>query len=128
MPGKKNYKCEQCGLTLKSQRGLTQHVNQKHADNNNNNNDGEFTTCHICNRKFARSHIARHKKICKNNQIMAIVNFIFKIITIYNNNIKVENYIGNDDNKKKQFMTSIITMMIINILKNSYTLRSLTII
>ena len=101
--GKKNFKCGICGLILKSQRGLTQHVNQKHADNNNNNNNinNNLAHCRTCLKKIKYNHMARHAKVCKEKTALAIVKFINKIITNYNNNNLIESVVGDEQMKKK---------------------------
>ena len=92
---KKGYfKCDTCNRQFKGKKSFTSHkcnteVNQK---------------CYICNFIYPTKKMSRHIESCQYRQYIKIYWssfwFFFKLIMIYNNNLKVYNYIGTKNTKR----------------------------
>ena len=99
MTGKSlKFKCEKCGKICKSKRGLTQHKCQ------NDNNDNKYKICPFCDdlqntKNFKRHQMRCHKKLFF-NLFSKFLNFLYKIIILYNNKNNIDNFLRFNEEKK----------------------------
>ena len=99
MPGRSlKFKCEKCGKICKSKRGLTQHKCQ------NDNNDNKYKICPFCDDLQNEKNYKRHKMRCHKklffNLFSKFLNFLYKIIILYNNKNNIDNFLRFNEEKK----------------------------
>ena len=101
---KKGYfECNKCNRVFKGKKSFTHHkcdteVNQK---------------CYICNYIYPTNKMSRHLESCQYRQYLKIYWtsfwFFFKLIMIYNDNLKVYNYIGTKNSKRDFIKKCLMT-------------------
>lgn len=97
MTGKSlKFKCEKCGKICKSKRGLTQHKCQ-------NDNDNKFKICLFCKniqdaKNFKRHQMRCHKKLFF-NLFSKFLNFLYKLIILYNNKNNIDIFLRFNEEK-----------------------------
>ena len=108
---RRNAKCPECGKSFAGSRYLNQHMQSQH--NNNNNNDiGGQEICRKCNKAISKSHMARHKMRCgaikkreeeikEKKTFIFFLNFIIKLIMIYNKKVDIANIIGDEYDQRR---------------------------
>ena len=115
---KKGYfECNKCKRVFKGKRSFTHHicgteVNQK---------------CYICNYVYPSNQMSRHVESCQYRQYLRLywssIWFFFKLIMIYNDNLKMYNYIGTSETKRDFIRKMLRSDTIIGIQKHSLDLR-----
>jgi len=112
---KRNYKCSQCGRLFTGSRYLTQHINTQHNNNNNNNSvleEGGKKICRKCGKVVSKKHMAEHKTKCgammkkeekrkEKKSFNFFLNFLIKLISIYNEKVEIANLIGDEFDQRK---------------------------
>ena len=113
---RRNAKCPECVKPFAGSRYLKQHMNSQHKNNNNNNDNnndyGVQDRCDVCNKAISKSNMARHKMKCgaikrreearkEKKSFIFFLNFIIKIIMIYNKKIDIANLIGDEYEQRR---------------------------
>ena len=93
-----NNKCSKCNKGFRTKQGLIHHK----CDSKDNKNEKE--RCLICGSDILKKSFFNHYQRCQRNDFFQkfgeILIMLFRIISIFNKNLKVSNYIGDKNDKK----------------------------
>lgn len=93
-----NNKCSKCNKGFRTKQGLIHHK----CDSKDNKNEKE--RCLICGSDVFKKSFHHHYERCQRNDFFKkfgeVLIMLFRIISIFNKNLKVFNYIGDKNDKK----------------------------